>query len=125
MPAQAIALWRQTTRKLNCVLWRTSPEDKGLLEAFAEGRDIHTATAAEVFGTALEKVSADQRRSAKAINFGLIYGMSAWGLSRQLILIVIRRKPTSTAILTVILALLAIWIVFAPRPQKMALWKPC
>ncbi|MGA4493832.1 DNA polymerase I [Vreelandella venusta] len=59
-------------------------EDKGLLEAFEEGRDIHTATAAEVFGTALEKVSADQRRSAKAINFGLIYGMSAWGLSRQL-----------------------------------------
>ncbi|HAA44163.1 MAG: DNA polymerase I [Halomonas sp. 54_146] len=59
-------------------------EDKGLLEAFAEGRDIHTATAAEVFGTSLEKVTSDQRRSAKAINFGLIYGMSAWGLSRQL-----------------------------------------
>jgi DNA polymerase-1 len=59
-------------------------EDKGLLQAFAEGRDIHTATAAEVFGTSLEKVSGDQRRSAKAINFGLIYGMSAWGLSRQL-----------------------------------------
>ena len=59
-------------------------EDKGLLEAFAEGRDIHTATAAEVFGTSLDKVSSDQRRSAKAINFGLIYGMSAWGLSRQL-----------------------------------------
>lgn len=59
-------------------------EDKGLLEAFAEGRDIHTATAAEVFGTSLENVTADQRRSAKAINFGLIYGMSAWGLSRQL-----------------------------------------
>ena len=59
-------------------------EDQGLLEAFAEGRDIHTATAAEVFGISLEKVSGDQRRSAKAINFGLIYGMSAWGLSRQL-----------------------------------------
>ncbi|WP_089659479.1 DNA polymerase I [Franzmannia pantelleriensis] len=59
-------------------------EDKGLLEAFAEGRDIHAATAAEVFGVPLDKVSADQRRSAKAINFGLIYGMSAWGLSRQL-----------------------------------------
>ncbi|ANF59495.1 DNA polymerase I [Halotalea alkalilenta] len=58
--------------------------DKGLLTAFAEGRDIHAATAAEVFGVALDKVSADQRRSAKAINFGLIYGMSAWGLSRQL-----------------------------------------
>ncbi|WP_346796310.1 DNA polymerase I [Halomonas sp. Bachu 37] len=59
-------------------------EDKGLLEAFAEGRDIHTATAAEVFGVGLDRVSHDQRRSAKAINFGLIYGMSAWGLSRQL-----------------------------------------
>ncbi|PRY72437.1 DNA polymerase I [Halomonas ventosae] len=58
--------------------------DKGLLEAFAEGRDIHAATAAEVFGVALGKVSGDQRRSAKAINFGLIYGMSAWGLGRQL-----------------------------------------
>ena len=59
-------------------------EDKGLLTAFAEGKDIHSATAAEVFGTPLEKVSDEQRRSAKAINFGLIYGMSAWGLSRQL-----------------------------------------
>ncbi|WP_447895120.1 DNA polymerase I [Vreelandella sp. GE22] len=59
-------------------------EDKGLLEAFAENRDIHTATAAEVFGTALDKVSNEQRRSAKAINFGLIYGMSAWGLGKQL-----------------------------------------
>ncbi|MGY4878435.1 DNA polymerase I [Vreelandella aquamarina] len=59
-------------------------EDKGLLAAFADGKDIHTATAAEVFGTPLEKVTSDQRRSAKAINFGLIYGMSAWGLSRQL-----------------------------------------
>ncbi|MCL7942146.1 DNA polymerase I [Halomonas sp. ATCH28] len=58
--------------------------DKGLLEAFAEGRDIHAATAAEVFGVALSRVSPDQRRSAKAINFGLIYGMSAWGLGRQL-----------------------------------------
>ncbi|MDT8895537.1 DNA polymerase I [Halomonas sp. I1] len=58
--------------------------DKGLLAAFAEGRDIHAATAAEVFGVALDKVSGEQRRSAKAINFGLIYGMSAWGLGRQL-----------------------------------------
>lgn len=58
--------------------------DKGLLEAFAEERDIHAATAAEVFNTSLDKVTSDQRRSAKAINFGLIYGMSAWGLARQL-----------------------------------------
>jgi DNA polymerase-1 len=58
--------------------------DEGLLRAFAEDRDVHQATAAEVFGTELEQVSSDQRRSAKAINFGLIYGMSAFGLSRQL-----------------------------------------
>jgi DNA polymerase-1 len=58
--------------------------DGSLLTAFAEDRDVHQATAAEVFGTSLEAVSADQRRSAKAINFGLIYGMSAFGLARQL-----------------------------------------
>ena len=58
--------------------------DEGLLAAFAEDRDIHQATAAEVFGIPLDAVTADQRRSAKAINFGLIYGMSAFGLARQL-----------------------------------------
>lgn len=58
--------------------------DQGLLTAFAEGKDIHRATAAEVFGVNLDQVSADQRRSAKAINFGLIYGMSAFGLAKQL-----------------------------------------
>ena len=58
--------------------------DAGLLRAFAEERDVHQATAAEVFGVPLEAVTADQRRSAKAINFGLIYGMSAFGLARQL-----------------------------------------
>ncbi len=58
--------------------------DKGLLSAFAEGQDIHRATAAEVFGMPVDSVSNEQRRSAKAINFGLIYGMSAFGLSRQL-----------------------------------------
>ncbi|ATM97810.1 DNA polymerase I [Yersinia frederiksenii] len=59
-------------------------QDKGLLAAFAAGKDIHRATAAEVFGLPLEKVTHEQRRSAKAINFGLIYGMSAFGLARQL-----------------------------------------
>ena len=59
-------------------------EDQGLLDAFSQGKDIHKATASEVFSVPLEKVTADQRRSAKAINFGLIYGMSAFGLSRQL-----------------------------------------
>ena len=58
--------------------------DEGLCRAFAEGQDIHKATAAEVFGVSLDEVSSDQRRNAKAINFGLIYGMSAFGLGRQL-----------------------------------------
>jgi DNA polymerase-1 len=59
-------------------------QDEGLLSAFKNGLDVHRATAAEVFGVGLEEVSADQRRSAKAINFGLIYGMSAFGLAKQL-----------------------------------------
>jgi DNA polymerase-1 len=58
--------------------------DKGLLKAFHDGVDIHRATAAEVFGESYEKVSDNQRRAAKAINFGLMYGMSAFGLGRQL-----------------------------------------
>jgi len=58
--------------------------DEGLLKAFSEDMDVHKATAAEVFATPVEAVSADQRRAAKAINFGLIYGMSPFGLSRQL-----------------------------------------
>jgi DNA polymerase-1 len=58
--------------------------DPGLVNAFAKGLDVHKATASEVFSVPLDEVSADQRRSAKAINFGLIYGMSAFGLSRQL-----------------------------------------
>jgi len=58
--------------------------DEGLLAAFAEDRDVHQATAAEVFGVPLPEVNADQRRLAKTINFGLIYGMSAFGLARNL-----------------------------------------
>lgn len=59
-------------------------QDVGLLRAFADGADIHQATAAEVFGVALQNVEPHQRRAAKAINFGLMYGMSAFGLARQL-----------------------------------------
>ncbi|MCF6355329.1 MAG: DNA polymerase I [Candidatus Polarisedimenticolaceae bacterium] len=58
--------------------------DEGLLRAFTSGQDIHRTTAAEVFGLAPDQVSTEQRRSAKAINFGLIYGMSAFGLAKQL-----------------------------------------
>ncbi len=59
-------------------------QDTGLLQAFKEGLDVHKATAAEVFGVPVDQVEAHQRRSAKAINFGLIYGMSAFGLAKQL-----------------------------------------
>lgn len=59
-------------------------KDEGLLHAFRNNLDVHRATAAEVFGVALEDVTTDQRRSAKAINFGLIYGMSAFGLAKQI-----------------------------------------
>nr|WP_314477701.1 DNA polymerase I [uncultured Pseudomonas sp.] len=59
-------------------------KDEGLLHAFQNDLDVHRATAAEVFGVALEQVTNDQRRSAKAINFGLIYGMSAFGLAKQI-----------------------------------------
>ena len=59
-------------------------QDPGLVQAFKEGLDIHKATAAEVFGGTIDRVADEHRRSAKAINFGLIYGMSAFGLSRQL-----------------------------------------
>jgi DNA polymerase-1 len=59
-------------------------QDEGLLSAFSNAQDVHKATAADVFGVAIDEVSIDQRRSAKAINFGLIYGMSAFGLANQL-----------------------------------------
>ncbi|WP_010488034.1 DNA polymerase I [Pseudomonas sp. S9] len=59
-------------------------QDAGLLDAFRHDLDVHKATAAEVFGVELDEVSSDQRRSAKAINFGLIYGMSAFGLAKQI-----------------------------------------
>jgi len=58
--------------------------DESLLQAFATGQDVHRATAAEVFGVSVEQVSSEQRRYAKVINFGLIYGMSAFGLARNL-----------------------------------------
>ncbi|MGL6315251.1 DNA polymerase I [Vibrio sp. WXL103] len=58
--------------------------DKALLAAFREGKDIHAATAAEILGVDIEQVSSEQRRRAKAVNFGLIYGMSAFGLAKQL-----------------------------------------
>ncbi|MEO5911314.1 MAG: DNA polymerase, partial [Pelobium sp.] len=59
-------------------------KDANMMEAFVQGLDIHTATAAKVYGIALEEVTSDQRRNAKAVNFGIIYGQSAFGLSQSL-----------------------------------------
>ncbi|REL31396.1 DNA polymerase I [Thalassotalea euphylliae] len=59
-------------------------DDPGLVKAFSEGKDVHSATAAEIFAVDVESVTSDMRRSAKAINFGLIYGMSAFGLAKQI-----------------------------------------
>src|SRR5690606_36075534 len=58
--------------------------DEGMLDAFANGQDVHRATAAKVYGVPLEAVTAEQRRNAKAVNFGIIYGQSAFGLSQNL-----------------------------------------
>jgi DNA polymerase I-like protein with 3'-5' exonuclease and polymerase domains len=99
--------------------------DQGLLRAFAEDRDIHQATAAEVFGVALDQVSGDQRRSAKAINFGLIYGMSAFGLARQLGVRAARRKTMSICISRAIRACGATWSPHASRRGAMATSKRC
>src|SRR5690606_38144156 len=59
-------------------------QDQNMLDAFAKGHDIHRATAARVYGVPMEEVTADQRRNAKAVNFGIIYGQSAFGLSQSL-----------------------------------------
>lgn len=98
-------------------------QDKGLLSAFAEGKDIHRATAAEVFGMALDKVTSEQRRSAKAINFGLIYGMSAFGLSRQLNIGAGEAKGIWTCISSATLACLSIWKARASRQRRRAMFR--
>ena len=58
--------------------------DEALIEAFQMGEDIHTRTACEIFGTSADRLDAEARRMAKAVNFGIVYGLSAFGLSRQL-----------------------------------------
>ncbi len=84
IPAKGFTMLAADYSQIELRIMAHLSEDKALLAAFAAGEDIHKATAAEVFSTPLDKVSKDQRRSAKAINFGLIYGMSAFGLARQL-----------------------------------------
>ncbi len=84
MRLPATSSWQPTIRRSSCGSWLTYRGDEGLLSAFAEDRDVHEATAAEVFSVPLASVTSDQRRTAKTINFGLIYGMSPFGLARQL-----------------------------------------
>jgi DNA polymerase-1 len=84
IPAQGKVLLAADYSQVELRIMAHLSADAGLVKAFAEGLDVHRATAAEIFGLALDQVSSDQRRSAKAINFGLIYGMSAFGLAKQL-----------------------------------------
>ena len=84
IPAQGYALVAADYSQIELRIMAHLSKDKSLNNAFKKGLDVHSATAAEVFGTSLESVTPDMRRNAKAINFGLIYGMSAFGLSRQL-----------------------------------------
>ena len=96
-------------------------QDTGLLTAFAEGVDVHSATAAEVFGVGIDAVSGDQRRKAKAINFGLIYGMSAFGLGKQLG--IGRNEAQEYIDLYILHGTLAwqiIWPAHASRPTRQA-----
>jgi DNA polymerase-1 len=84
VPAEGFTLLAADYSQIELRIMAHLSQDKGLLKAFAAGEDIHQHTASEIFGVPLDDVSNDQRRSAKAINFGLIYGMSAHGLSKQL-----------------------------------------
>ncbi|MEM9601596.1 MAG: DNA polymerase I [Pseudomonadota bacterium] len=84
VPAEGNCLLAADYSQIELRIMAHLSEDAGLLNAFANKLDVHRATASEVFDTPLEDVSSDQRRSAKAVNFGLIYGMSAFGLARQL-----------------------------------------
>lgn len=84
VPAEGYTLLAADYSQIELRIMAHLSQDQGLLKAFAAGEDIHRHTASELFNVTLEEVSSDQRRSAKAINFGLIYGMSAHGLSKQL-----------------------------------------
>ena len=100
-------------------------QDKALLDAFAQGRDIHRATAAEVFGVGLDEVTTEQRRRAKAVNFGLIYGMSAFGLAQQLD---ISRGEAQHYVDTYFARFPAYWIIWNAPASRLMHWvmlRPC
>jgi len=84
VPEEGFAMMAADYSQIELRIMAHLSEDAALLRAFDQGQDIHRATAAEVFGASPDRVTNDQRRSAKAINFGLMYGMSAFGLARQL-----------------------------------------
>jgi DNA polymerase-1 len=98
--------------------------DEGLTTAFQQGLDIHRATAAEVFGVGLDAVTQDQRRSAKAINFGLIYGMSAFGLSKQLGIPRVDAQTYMDLYFQRYPGVSVICKIFEPKPQTKGMLKP-
>jgi DNA polymerase-1 len=98
---------------------------RGPAQGVHEGMDVHRATAAEVFGVPPEQVSSEQRRYAKVINFGLIYGMSAFGLARAWASTTRRPRTTSSGTSSALPASNATWTRRASRPRTRAMWKPC
>ena len=99
--------------------------DRSLVEAFARGEDIHRHTASEVFGTPRAEVTSEQRRYAKVINFGLIYGMSAFGLAQNLGIERSPRRATWTSTSRAIRAWRSTWSARARKRASAATWRPC
>ena len=84
LPRPGGSFWPQTIRRSSCAYWRIFPRMNSLMEAFHEDMDIHTKTAMDVFGVSADEVDANMRRQAKAVNFGIVYGISDYGLSQNL-----------------------------------------
>jgi DNA polymerase-1 len=99
--------------------------DQSLVKAFAASEDVHRHTASEVFDTALDQVTSEQRRYAKVINFGLIYGMSAFGLAQNLASSAPRRRRTWASTSSVTRASRRTWSARATRRASAATWRRC
>ena len=94
--ARAVCWWTRIIPRLSCVFWRICPDDKNLIQAYRQAEDIHAITASQVFHVPLEEVTPQlQRRNAKAVNFGIVYGISAFGLGRRSRVFPARKRPST------------------------------